>query len=154
MTPAGIEPATFRFVARHLNHCATAVPSQNKINYTISSPPEQHSTSGGETCSTEADNTILYRTYHNIYLTETFEWQVLADTHSTFFQTAGYTYILHQFAFGIVTTNHSLYTVDPLLSWQQRYNPLWSSLVQHLPSVSVHILNPEFSSLYKKLFLK
>ena len=25
MTPAGIEPATFRFVAKHLNHCATAV---------------------------------------------------------------------------------------------------------------------------------
>jgi len=24
---AGIEPATFRFVAQHLNHCATAVPS-------------------------------------------------------------------------------------------------------------------------------
>jgi len=24
-TPAGIEPATFRFVAQHLNHCATAV---------------------------------------------------------------------------------------------------------------------------------
>ena len=23
MTPAGIEPATFRFVAQHLNHCAT-----------------------------------------------------------------------------------------------------------------------------------
>ena len=22
----GIEPATFRFVAQHLNHCATAVP--------------------------------------------------------------------------------------------------------------------------------
>ena len=22
MTPAGIEPATFRFVAQHLNHCA------------------------------------------------------------------------------------------------------------------------------------
>ena len=27
MTPSGIEPATFRFVAQHLNHCATAVPS-------------------------------------------------------------------------------------------------------------------------------
>ena len=26
MTPAGIEPATFRFVAQRLNHCATAVP--------------------------------------------------------------------------------------------------------------------------------
>jgi len=26
MTPAGIEPATFRLVAQHLNHCATAVP--------------------------------------------------------------------------------------------------------------------------------
>ena len=26
MTPAGIEPATFRFVAQHLNNCATAGP--------------------------------------------------------------------------------------------------------------------------------
>ena len=25
LTPSGIEPATFRFVAQHLNHCATAV---------------------------------------------------------------------------------------------------------------------------------
>jgi len=28
LTPAGIKPATFRFVAQHLNHCATAVPLQ------------------------------------------------------------------------------------------------------------------------------
>jgi hypothetical protein len=27
MTPPGIEPATFRFVAQYLNHCATATPS-------------------------------------------------------------------------------------------------------------------------------
>ena len=27
LIPAGIEPATFRFVAQHLNHCATAVPA-------------------------------------------------------------------------------------------------------------------------------
>jgi len=27
MTTSGIEPATFRFVTQHLNHCATAVPS-------------------------------------------------------------------------------------------------------------------------------
>jgi len=26
MSPFGIEPATFRFVAQHLNHCATAAP--------------------------------------------------------------------------------------------------------------------------------
>jgi len=26
LTPAGIEPATFRIVAQHLNHCATAIP--------------------------------------------------------------------------------------------------------------------------------
>jgi len=34
MTPAGIEPATFRFVAQHLNHCATAVlPSSGRRLY-------------------------------------------------------------------------------------------------------------------------
>ena len=26
LTPAGIEPATYQFVAQHLNHCPTAVP--------------------------------------------------------------------------------------------------------------------------------
>jgi len=37
MTPSGIEPATFRLVAQHLNHCATAVPPFNKyINVNIS----------------------------------------------------------------------------------------------------------------------
>jgi len=30
MTPAGIEPAAFRFLVQHLNHCAIAVP--NKIS--------------------------------------------------------------------------------------------------------------------------
>jgi len=28
LTPSGIEPATFRFVAQRLNHCATAVPNR------------------------------------------------------------------------------------------------------------------------------
>jgi len=36
LTLAGIEPATFRFVEQHLNHCATVVPDmkvsgQNKM---------------------------------------------------------------------------------------------------------------------------
>jgi hypothetical protein len=34
MIPSGIEPATFRFVAQHLNHCATSVPVF-KIIWTI-----------------------------------------------------------------------------------------------------------------------
>ena len=35
MTPAGIEVATFRFVAQYLNHCATAVPDVLMILYII-----------------------------------------------------------------------------------------------------------------------
>jgi len=31
MTPSEIEPATFRFVAQQLNHCATAVPNNIKV---------------------------------------------------------------------------------------------------------------------------
>jgi len=27
LIPSGIEPVNFRFVAQHLNHCATAVPA-------------------------------------------------------------------------------------------------------------------------------
>ena len=34
MTQAGIEPATFRFVAQHLNHCATAVPPPHTHTHT------------------------------------------------------------------------------------------------------------------------
>ena len=33
MTPTGIEPANFRFVAQHINHCATAVPNANVAKY-------------------------------------------------------------------------------------------------------------------------
>ena len=31
MTPAGIEPVTFRFVAQHFNHCATMVPTLTTV---------------------------------------------------------------------------------------------------------------------------
>jgi len=33
ITPAGIEPATFRFVVQHLNHCVTAVPHSCRVKY-------------------------------------------------------------------------------------------------------------------------
>jgi len=35
VTPSGIEPATFRFVAQHLNHCATAVHTVYLRKFTI-----------------------------------------------------------------------------------------------------------------------
>ena len=31
LTPAGIEPATIRFVAQHLTHCATAIRRREEI---------------------------------------------------------------------------------------------------------------------------
>jgi len=35
LTPAGIEPTTFRFVTQPLNHCATAVPQSMLYNEII-----------------------------------------------------------------------------------------------------------------------
>ena len=35
LTSAGIEPATFRFVAQNLNHCATAVPQYIMITIDV-----------------------------------------------------------------------------------------------------------------------
>ena len=40
MTPAGIEPATFRFVSQHLNHCATAVPQGEERKDNIKVDPK------------------------------------------------------------------------------------------------------------------
>jgi len=34
LIPAGIEPAAFRIVAQHLNHCATAVPPSHTYIHT------------------------------------------------------------------------------------------------------------------------
>ena len=35
LTPTGIEPATYRFVAQHRNHCDTASPSGGAMNFGI-----------------------------------------------------------------------------------------------------------------------
>ena len=36
MTPSGIEPVTFRFVAQHLNHCATTMKAISCIELPVS----------------------------------------------------------------------------------------------------------------------
>ena len=41
MTPSGIEPATFRFVAQPLNHCATAVPGVKMDRFKFLGPFEK-----------------------------------------------------------------------------------------------------------------
>jgi len=38
LTPAGIEPATFRFVAQNLNHCATVVRSGPEVSRKLRFP--------------------------------------------------------------------------------------------------------------------
>ena len=38
MTPSGIEPATYRFVAQYLNHCSTAVPWKQVVHTATSGP--------------------------------------------------------------------------------------------------------------------
>jgi hypothetical protein len=43
LTPAGIEPATFRFAAQHLNHYATAVPAVHFGSHAT----HTHTTRGG-----------------------------------------------------------------------------------------------------------
>ena len=67
MTPAGIELATFRFVAQHVNHCATAVPRNFLYWRLIFSGPQ----SG--TCSMEpsgAENLVLaHRLLKNVCTT-------------------------------------------------------------------------------------
>ena len=42
MTPSGIEPATFRFVAQHLNHCATAVRRFQLLTEGFQSKMQKH----------------------------------------------------------------------------------------------------------------
>ena len=54
MTPAGIEPATFRFVAQHLKHCATAVSHISASSWfyckKLPASTKQHGTITQKTC--------------------------------------------------------------------------------------------------------
>jgi len=74
MTPSGIEPVTFRFVAQRLNHCATAVPyninmfrallcsSSGGQNCIIQRLVSSHSV-GGRLVHRLRDGTASYRCY-------------------------------------------------------------------------------------------
>ena len=57
LTPAVIEPATFRFVAERLNHCATAVPPS-----TITALKMKENEVGGA-CSVRGSNGNCISTY-------------------------------------------------------------------------------------------
>ena len=53
MASSGVEPATFRFVAQHINHCATAVPSPLSLSLSL---------------------------YIYIYISVTWRWPTVAET--------------------------------------------------------------------------
>jgi len=57
LTPAGIEPATFRIVTQHLNHCATAVPPKKYMQACLSAVHKMH------TVTLSRSNTIILHPY-------------------------------------------------------------------------------------------
>jgi hypothetical protein len=50
MTPSGIEPATFRFVAQYLNHCATI---SGHLHYLITNKNERKELKGTESSASK-----------------------------------------------------------------------------------------------------
>jgi hypothetical protein len=63
MTPSGIEPATFRFVAQYLDHCATAVPMVHKNNMQMRCEGKIRAkpTEGGSISQNKKNNVYGYR---------------------------------------------------------------------------------------------
>ena len=57
MAPAGIEPATFRFVARRLNHCATAAPLR-EVRGSYLGPETDYTLWGSLFCSVSDSNSF------------------------------------------------------------------------------------------------
>ena len=56
-TPAGIEPASFRCVAQHLNHCATAVPASLLVK------DENHQATNSRDLITTSPGCLFTRVY-------------------------------------------------------------------------------------------
>ena len=59
MTPSGIEPATFRFVAQHFNHCASAVPKDDWYM--------QQKTARNSACSESRIKYVHWSVFHLLY---------------------------------------------------------------------------------------
>ena len=57
LTLAGIEPATFRFVAQNLNHCATAVP---KLCSARAEPRDGRHDTTTESINTPVSNLVIW----------------------------------------------------------------------------------------------
>ena len=74
MTPAGIEPATFRFVTQRLSHCATAVPNHiitcEEFFDSRSNPAEEEGCCAQISCTRVSEMKTLNIFYLVIYCTQ------------------------------------------------------------------------------------
>ena len=70
MTPAGIEPATFRIVAQHLNQCATAVPAYQvyKTKFGFYKSVEQIRTRDTDTIKLTVSHTASHSVHQSVGL--------------------------------------------------------------------------------------
>ena len=69
MTPAGIKPAAFRFVAQHLKHCATAVPTLITVRCIITGTCRFYIGGGSISLYSDQLSVIMFHTkcLQNIY---------------------------------------------------------------------------------------
>ena len=106
MTPAGIEPATFRFVAQRLKHCATAVP-HSKVYYT------QYVLHAIYTIHNMYYTQYVLHTIfttHNMYYTQ-YVLYTICTTHNIYYTQ----YVLHTICLYTICTKHNIYYTQYVL---------------------------------------
>jgi len=69
MTPSGIEPATFRFVAQHLNHCATEVPRLRQYEKILYSEADHRWHNVADALHAKATDTLRLCNTHDFFTT-------------------------------------------------------------------------------------
>ena len=66
MTPAGIEPATFRFVAQHLNHCAIYI-YKTLTGLEPAVPASERPQTDAIDCTATGTGLFLFNCYKNLF---------------------------------------------------------------------------------------